>query len=355
MKKILILLISILFVIPCVSNALELGKNYTNLSDTLDIAGISKHKKGYTIKKDDVDVILFYGNGCSHCHEFLEFLNDFDKEYNHINLKAFEVWYDTTNQEFLEKVGKELNEEIRGVPFIIIGKKTFVGFGSQTKNEIKDAIKTLYETPIDQRESFFNDNGPIVTTGTTTSTPGTVDMYIFYGDGCSHCAELEEHIKTNLRNDDRVKDIVRITYYETWYDTNNQEFLKALSKELGTEVKGVPFMVIGNQTFSGFGKSMAEDIVDVILEEANNSKYVDVIQKVKKSSKLTPVSSNPEAKLEVTNKYNNNESNTPSSNENKTKEEKKEESFFKKYKGIIIGISLIILGIIIFIVIKHLM
>lgn len=138
------------------------------------------------------------------------------------------------------------------------------------------------------------------TTKTTTtqaaSAPSVVDMYIFYGDGCSHCAELEEYIKTSLRSDSRVKDIVRITYFETWYDTTNQQFLSAVSKELGTEIKGVPFILIGDQTFSGFGGQMGEDLVAKIIEQSKNNKYVDVIAKVKASSGITPVSSDPENK-----------------------------------------------------------
>ena len=78
------------------------------------------------------------------------------------------------------------------------------------------------------------------TTKTTTvaaKAPNTVNMYVFYGDGCPHCAELEEYIKSNLKKDARVKDFINVVYYETWYDTTNQQFLSAVGQELEVSVR----------------------------------------------------------------------------------------------------------------------
>ena len=47
----------------------------------------------------------------------------------------------------------------------------------------------------------------------------TVDLYLFYGDGCPHCAEEEEFLDEYLKD----KDDVVLNKYEVWHNTDNQE------------------------------------------------------------------------------------------------------------------------------------
>ena len=184
MKKIIIVLIGLLALLPISAKAINLTSNYTSLEETVELLGFTKNKK-YDIKSDDVEIILFYGSGCPHCHDFVKFLNAFDKEYNHINLKAFEVWEDQANSKLMQDVGKEMDVEIRGVPFIIIGKKYYVGYGTSMENEIRDVIKTEYETPVNQRESYFSTKATTsnkktkttTTKKTTTVTTTTSNVY----------------------------------------------------------------------------------------------------------------------------------------------------------------------------------
>ena len=45
-----------------------------------------------------------------------------------------------------------------------------------------------------------------------------VDIYLFYGNGCPHCAQLENFLITyNEMNNDII-----IHKYEVWYDEENQ-------------------------------------------------------------------------------------------------------------------------------------
>ena len=66
-------------------------------------------------------------------------------------LTSYEVWYDSNNAELMSNIASFLNVEATGVPFIIIGEKTFVGYGESYDSEIKDAIKKLYETDVKKR------------------------------------------------------------------------------------------------------------------------------------------------------------------------------------------------------------
>ena len=99
--------------------------------------------EGVTKTDGKVNIYFFWGNGCPHCKEEFKFLSEIETEYKELyNLHAYEVWYNEENEKILKEFGKRLNIEIKGVPFTIIGEKVFSGFGPNTKEEIKEAIKT---------------------------------------------------------------------------------------------------------------------------------------------------------------------------------------------------------------------
>ena len=99
--------------------------------------------------KEKVKVYIFRGEGCPHCEEALEFFDKLGKrdKYNIMyDLKKYEVWYDKDNAKLMENVAKELGTEASGVPFIVIGKKSFSGYSSNSDSQIKQAIKDAYES-----------------------------------------------------------------------------------------------------------------------------------------------------------------------------------------------------------------
>ena len=99
--------------------------------------------------KEKINVYIFRGEGCPHCEEALEFFDtlEADEEYSKLyELKTYEVWYDEENSKLMQDVADALGEEVGGVPFIVIGTKTFAGYASSMDNQIKTAIKTAYES-----------------------------------------------------------------------------------------------------------------------------------------------------------------------------------------------------------------
>lgn len=113
--------------------------------------------EGVTKTDGKVNIYFFWGNGCPHCKEEFKFLSEIETEYKELyNLHAYEVWYNEENEKILKEFGKRLNIEIKGVPFTIIGEKVFSGFGPNTKEEIKEAIKTEsqnnYDIYFDKKE-----------------------------------------------------------------------------------------------------------------------------------------------------------------------------------------------------------
>ncbi len=97
--------------------------------------------------KQKVNIYLFRGEGCPHCQEAEEFFDSIENKYSkYYNLIDYETWYDSNNADLMQKVAKKLGEEVTGVPYIIIGKKTWKGYDSAMNNEIISAIKSEYNS-----------------------------------------------------------------------------------------------------------------------------------------------------------------------------------------------------------------
>lgn len=97
-----------------------------------------------TYKDGKVAVYLFRGQGCPHCTEAEEWFKKVKEENGDIfTLVDYEVWYNTENSDFMKKVAKARGENVQGVPYIIIGDKSWNGFTSSYEEEMLNKIKSL--------------------------------------------------------------------------------------------------------------------------------------------------------------------------------------------------------------------
>ena len=94
-----------------------------------------------------VTIYFFRGDGCPHCADAEEFFKTIeeDEEYKgKFEIKDYEVWYDQDNERLAEKVAKAMGETLGGVPYIVIGEKTWNGYTDSYGEEIKEEITRLY-------------------------------------------------------------------------------------------------------------------------------------------------------------------------------------------------------------------
>lgn len=97
-------------------------------------------------KEEKVQVYLFKGEGCPHCEEALEFFNGLSKEEKELfELNEYEVWNDTRNKTLMTKVASKLGEQTKGVPYIVIGEKSFNGFTKEIGEQILTTIHEMNE------------------------------------------------------------------------------------------------------------------------------------------------------------------------------------------------------------------
>ena len=100
----------------------------------------------------------------------------------------------------------------------------------------------------------------------------SVNIYLFYGDGCPHCAALEEYLNNEYSSDKNVM----VYKYEVWNNKENQELWKKVENITGEEAKGVPCFVIGDEIYQGYSAgSTWEKKVDRAIKKAKKNDYND--------------------------------------------------------------------------------
>ena len=109
--------------------------------------------------KTPINFYVFYGNGCQHCEDLLNYIAELDKDsdYNYMyKLVKYETWYNSENATLMQKVfnyfGVTETSQM-GVPLYVIGDYQSSGFPNPDSNPdayaasiaaIKDAIKKAY-------------------------------------------------------------------------------------------------------------------------------------------------------------------------------------------------------------------
>lgn len=203
MKKILtIILLLTVLVLPFSVSAKELvvaGKKYNvnGFLETLNEEGITPKVSDYTESTDKINIYLFYGKGCEHCTNFLNFMNDISPEYaQYFNVITFEIYGDKENSKFLKTLAELIGVESDGVPFVFIGDKYWNGYSDEYNDSIKEAITELYNTEYNKRTDIMrsyekeigytgstskglSDGAKIVLLDLLFTTVGTIIVIIF--------------------------------------------------------------------------------------------------------------------------------------------------------------------------------
>lgn len=83
-----------------------------------------------------------------------------------------------------------------------------------------------------------------------------VNIYLFWGDGCPHCAKAKPVLETLDANSDAVT----LYKYEVYYNTENQQLLQSVAEALKIEASGVPVIIVGDEAIVGYSETIKSDI-----------------------------------------------------------------------------------------------
>ena len=94
------------------------------------------------IKAEDnlVNLYLFYSKTCPHCEEEIRMLDSIKDDYKNLRIYKYELSKDN-NSEIFKNVATLFDLNVSGVPFTIIGEKTFIGYGENSKKTIIGCIE----------------------------------------------------------------------------------------------------------------------------------------------------------------------------------------------------------------------
>lgn len=86
---------------------------------------------------NEVNLHLFYGQGCPHCSRAIDFLDSLSENYPELNVQMHEIYFDDESRELFMRFCSEVDKSVQGVPTIFIDDKTFVGFNNEIAEQIE--------------------------------------------------------------------------------------------------------------------------------------------------------------------------------------------------------------------------
>lgn len=100
-----------------------------------------------------------------------------------------------------------------------------------------------------------------------------INIHLFYGNGCPHCANEEKFLEKLIKEDSDVK----VYMHEVWYDYDNQQLWSEVQNLLNKPATGVPYTVIGNQVVTGYSEPQTVDSIKKIINYYKKNNYRDLV------------------------------------------------------------------------------
>jgi len=115
-----------------------------------------------------------------------------------------------------------------------------------------------------------------------------VNIYMFWGEGCPHCAEAKPVLEEIAAADDRIE------YYdfEVYEDEENLALFFEMSEAYGVSPQGVPTMFAGEQYWIGYSENIKAEIesyIDYCLENGCDDPGKALVEPTNPSATGTPV------------------------------------------------------------------
>lgn len=106
-----------------------------------------------------------------------------------------------------------------------------------------------------------------------------INIYLFRGNGCTHCKAFLTFLSENI---DELGKYFNLVSYEIFGSQENSKLMSEVSKFFGEEATGVPYIVIGEEYFAGYGSGLNEDIKKAIKEAYESKDRYDVMEEINK-------------------------------------------------------------------------
>ena len=156
-----------------------------------------------------------------------------------------------------------------GLMFVI-----FNSLKSSDKKERKDNTESLASA---EKRTIAPVNKTASERAIVPAKTGSVNVYMFWGEGCPHCKAQWEYLESIRK---QYPNEFQVYGFEVWHNKNNLKLGNKFAKAVGdTEIQSVPYTIIGDQKFDGF--SDGEKLLKAILQAKDKKTdiYFDKINK----------------------------------------------------------------------------
>jgi glutaredoxin len=90
--------------------------------------------------QNKVNIYYFYSETCYYCGQMKEYFNELEKDPL-ITIHRYEISVDKAGQEVARKVEDLLSTPIRTVPYVIVGRQSFIGYNEGVIEGIEEAVE----------------------------------------------------------------------------------------------------------------------------------------------------------------------------------------------------------------------
>lgn len=104
-------------------------------------AAYAQEPKLINAPENNVELVLFYGQGCPHCAKEEAWLEGIQEKYPSLHISRYEVYFDNDNRKLMQKMADAYNTEIGGVPMTFINGKSITGFSDKLAQTIEQEIQ----------------------------------------------------------------------------------------------------------------------------------------------------------------------------------------------------------------------
>lgn len=110
-----------------------------------------------------------------------------------------------------------------------------------------------------------------------TYSEDKINIYVFWGNGCPHCEKLFEFLESEQKDYSKYYNIYA---FEVWENEENEKLMNRFADKLNDKLNGVPYFIIGDQSFKGFVEEDKEKILNTIKEKYENRSSIETFKDV---------------------------------------------------------------------------
>lgn len=139
-------------------------------------------------------------------------------------------------------------------------------------------------------KEVLEEEGIDIDLGDYKESDDKINIYLFRGKGCTVCRNFVTFLANNVEEYGKYFNLVA---FEVWYDNDNEKLLYEVAEVFGDEVDGVPYIVIGDESFPGFlaTDEYQESIFTAIKKLYDSKDRYDVFDELNKPKEETKDSS----------------------------------------------------------------